>query len=102
MVFLSVRMQIRPALSSRIRLCKTWTLVYSLDAHGTSLTTLYSRVQAGLQKTAGGCVLLVKDMENNIFGAYVNEAFKKSDGYYGNGEWYVSPPSFISTLANCK
>ncbi|KAK9898890.1 TLD-domain-containing protein, partial [Cystobasidium minutum MCA 4210] len=76
-------------LPPRIKLCKSWTLLYSLDAHGTSLTTLYTRVQAGLQKSAGGCVLVVKDMEGGIFGAYVNEAFKKSESYYGNGECFL-------------
>jgi len=80
---------IRPALPSRIRLCKTWTLVYSLDAHGTSLTTLYSRVQTGLQRSVGGCILLVKDMEDAVFGAYVNEPFRKSESYYGNGECFL-------------
>lgn len=90
------------ALPPRIKLCKSWTLLYSLDAHGTSLTTLYTRVQAGLQKSTGGCVLVVKDMEGGIFGAYVNEAFKKSESYYGNGEWYVNAfcrsPSLKSDL----
>lgn len=34
-------------------------------------------------------MLVVQDMDGGIFGAYVNEAFKKSESYYGNGEWYV-------------
>lgn len=62
-------------------------MLYSLDAHGTSLTTLCARVQAGLQRSAGGCVLCVRDMEGGIFGGYVNEAFVRREGYYGNGEW---------------
>lgn len=74
---------------SRIKLCKTWTLLYSLDDYGTSLTTLYDRVQAGLRKSAGGCVLAVQDTNGAIFGAYVNEAFHKQDTYYGNGECFL-------------
>lgn len=90
--------QIRGSLSSRLRLQRTWTLLYSLDLHGTSLTTLFANVQRGLVRSAGGCVLCVSDMRGGVFGAYVNEAFVRREGYYGSGEcflWRVEafPPS---------
>ena len=81
---------IRAGFTSRLRLYKSWSLLYSLDAHGTSLATLYARVQAGLSRSGNGCVLCVRDMRGRIFGAYVTEAFKKHDSYYGTGDWSVN------------
>lgn len=87
---------IRPALSTRLRLCKSWSMAYSLDAHGTSLSTLCARVQQALQKSAGGCVLCIRDMEGATFGGYVNEPFVlRREGYYGNGEWCVALPLLL-------
>lgn len=82
-----VYLQVRAGLTSRLRLQKNWKLLYSLDAHGTSLTTLYAKVQAGLLRSAGGCLLCIRDMRGGTYGAYVNEAFRKQENYYGNGDW---------------
>lgn len=60
----------------------------SLDQHGASLTSLYRQTSkyAAEHKTAGN-LLVVRDMENNVFGVYLNEAITKREGtFYGTGE----------------
>ncbi|XP_067558287.1 nuclear receptor coactivator 7 isoform X2 [Pseudorca crassidens] len=69
-----------------------WSLVYSTLEHGTSLKTLY-RKSASLD---GPVLLVIKDMDNQIFGAYATHPFKFSDHYYGTGETflYTFSPNF--------
>nr|XP_008118057.1 PREDICTED: nuclear receptor coactivator 7 isoform X2 [Anolis carolinensis] len=59
-----------------------WRLIYSTQEHGTSLKTLY-RKSASLDSPV---LLVVKDMDNQIFGAYATHPFRLSDHYYGTGE----------------
>jgi len=117
----------------RLRLGKTWSLLYSLDQHGASLSTLYSRVgrlssdmtsmtsgpseawlrgsSAAARSAALGTsapaactslsanattsmmdcavVLAVRDADDNIFGAFVNEPFHVASHYYGNGQCFL-------------
>lgn len=86
---LTVCTQIRPGLPPRYRLSTTWTLLYSLDQHGISIQTMYERMRVGLRGSDSGVVLVVKDGEGNVFGAYVNEGLKESRSYYGDGTWCV-------------
>nr|XP_025721017.1 nuclear receptor coactivator 7 isoform X3 [Callorhinus ursinus] len=69
-----------------------WRLAYSTLEHGTSLKTLY-RKSASLDSPV---LLVVKDMDNQIFGAYATHPFKFSDHYYGTGETflYTFSPNF--------
>ncbi|XP_059885995.1 nuclear receptor coactivator 7 isoform X2 [Delphinus delphis] len=69
-----------------------WSLVYSTLEHGTSLKTLY-RKSASLDSPV---LLVIKDMDNQIFGAYATHPFKFSDHYYGTGETflYTFSPNF--------
>ncbi|KAM6279530.1 nuclear receptor coactivator 7 isoform 3-T4 [Porphyrio hochstetteri] len=69
-----------------------WRLAYSTLEHGTSLKTLY-RKSASLDSPV---LLVVKDMDNQIFGAYATHPFRFSDHYYGTGETflYTFSPSF--------
>ncbi|XP_054943494.1 nuclear receptor coactivator 7 isoform X2 [Physeter macrocephalus] len=69
-----------------------WRLVYSTLEHGTSLKTLY-RKSASLDSPV---LLVIKDMDNQIFGAYATHPFKFSDHYYGTGETflYTFSPNF--------
>ncbi|XP_056674704.1 nuclear receptor coactivator 7 isoform X2 [Monodelphis domestica] len=69
-----------------------WRLIYSTIEHGTSLKTLY-RKSASLD---GPVLLVIKDMDNQIFGAYATHPFKFSDHYYGTGETflYTFSPNF--------
>ncbi|KAL4398904.1 oxidation resistance protein 1 [Malassezia pachydermatis] len=109
----------------RLRLGKSWSLLYSLDQHGASLSTLYSRVDramnpgrreqgpaeawlrgssaaaqqavlgtslhvgGGVDMSNAGIVIAVRDTDDNVFGAFVNEALHISPHYYGNGECFL-------------
>ncbi|XP_035394459.1 nuclear receptor coactivator 7 isoform X3 [Cygnus atratus] len=69
-----------------------WRLAYSTLEHGTSLKTLY-RKSASLDSPV---LLVIKDMDNQIFGAYATHPFRFSDHYYGTGETflYTFSPNF--------
>ncbi|KAI9282060.1 TLD-domain-containing protein [Umbelopsis sp. AD052] len=75
---------LRPHLPVRLRLTSSWTLLYSLDQHGISLSTLYQKV-----KGKGPCILAIKDANDQIFGGYLNEPLKPSPAYYGTGECFL-------------
>ncbi|KAM5164967.1 nuclear receptor coactivator 7 isoform 2-T2 [Mantella aurantiaca] len=62
-----------------------WNLVYSTQLHGTSLKTLYRNL-ASLDSPV---LLVVKDMDNQVFGAYATHPFRISDHYYGTGETFL-------------
>ncbi|KAK6347023.1 oxidation resistance protein 1 [Orbilia brochopaga] len=76
--------EIRSLLPPRLQLHGTWTLMYSLDQHGVSLSTLYSRLGKG------AFVFVVKDTSDGVFGAFTNESIHPSSGrYYGTGECFL-------------
>ncbi|CAL8356943.1 unnamed protein product [Arctogadus glacialis] len=62
-----------------------WQLAYSTVVHGTSLKTLY-RNMSGLDKPV---MLVVKDMQNKVFGAFSTEPFRVSGSCYGTGETFL-------------
>ncbi|XP_040285034.1 nuclear receptor coactivator 7 isoform X2 [Bufo bufo] len=62
-----------------------WHLVYSTHQHGTSLKTLYRNV-CSVDRPV---LLVVKDMDNQVFGAYATHPFRISDHYYGTGETFL-------------
>ncbi|XP_041418839.1 nuclear receptor coactivator 7 isoform X2 [Xenopus laevis] len=62
-----------------------WHLVYSTQEHGTSLKTLYRN----LAPVDSPVLLVVKDMDNQVFGAYATHPFRLSDHYYGTGETFL-------------
>ncbi|CEI93600.1 hypothetical protein RMCBS344292_07831 [Rhizopus microsporus] len=74
--------KLRVHLPRRYRLAPEMALLYSLDQHGISLSTLYRLVK----NNKGPCVLVIKDADNNVFGAYLNESLKPGTRYYGTGE----------------
>ncbi|KAG9291818.1 hypothetical protein G9A89_012103 [Geosiphon pyriformis] len=76
--------QIRQQLPRRLRLEPAWTLLYSIDQDGTSMTTMYYNI-----KDKGPLILAIKDEENQVFGAFVTEPFKPRPSYYGNGECFL-------------
>ncbi|KAI9316518.1 TLD-domain-containing protein [Dichotomocladium elegans] len=79
--------QIRSYLPRRYRLASSWSLVYSLDQHGSSMSTMY-RVAKRCKE--GPCVLAIKDENDSIFGAFLNESIKGyHTSYYGNGECFL-------------
>lgn len=82
--------QLRNFLPSRLQLRSQWQLVYSLEQHGASLTTLYDRNRPPPGQRPG-YILVVKDRDHNIFGAYSNEHFRPSDfkRFFGNGDCFL-------------
>ncbi|KAI9303984.1 TLD-domain-containing protein [Cunninghamella echinulata] len=72
------------AIARRYRLASEWNLLYSLDQHGASLTTLYDHCA-----DTGPCILILKDDEEQIFGAFLNEHIHPDTSYYGTGECFL-------------
>ncbi|XP_026174683.1 nuclear receptor coactivator 7 isoform X2 [Mastacembelus armatus] len=62
-----------------------WRLAYSTVKHGTSLKTLYRN----LTDIDSPVLLVVKDMDNQIFGAFSTHPFRMSDHFYGTGETFL-------------
>ncbi|KAG7442821.1 TLD-domain-containing protein [Guyanagaster necrorhizus] len=74
-----------PALS---RLPRSWSLLYSLDQHGISLNTLYTRCE---QLKPCGALVVFKDDGDTVFGAFVSDGIRQSrgKGHYGSGESFL-------------
>ncbi|XP_062292694.1 nuclear receptor coactivator 7 [Scomber scombrus] len=62
-----------------------WRLAYSTVKHGTSLKTLY-RSLADLDSPV---LLVIKDMDNQIFGGFSTHPFRVSEHCYGTGETFL-------------
>ncbi|KAI5985752.1 TLD-domain-containing protein [Pisolithus albus] len=86
---------LRVHLPALIRLSRNWTLLYSIDQHGISLNTLYSRCEPRIPcKTEpnppSGALLVVKDSFDGVFGAWIGEGITKGQGgFYGSGEAFL-------------
>lgn len=64
---------------------KNLILLYSMNVDGTSIKTFYDKC-----KDKGSTILLIKDDENNVFGAYANEEYKYNpNNFYGTGETFL-------------
>lgn len=72
------------------QLCR-WSLLYSTEAHGSSLDTLLL-----LAKGQSPSLLVVKDEKGNVFGGFASDEWHRAAQYYGNGE------SFLFSFANAK
>lgn len=91
------------------RLPRSWTLLYSLDQHGISLNTLYTRCESH----AGGALVVMRDSNDAVFGAWMGEGIHMSKGaYYGSGEscvilyscaLFLLPPDYaqLGSYGNC-
>ncbi|XP_039981678.1 nuclear receptor coactivator 7 isoform X2 [Xiphias gladius] len=62
-----------------------WRLAYSTVKHGTSLKTLYRN----LVDVDSPVLLVIKDMDNQIFGAFSTHPFRVSEHCYGTGETFL-------------
>ncbi|XP_065652618.1 nuclear receptor coactivator 7 isoform X10 [Hydra vulgaris] len=60
----------------------SWELVYSTSVHGISLLTLYRNFQS----YESPALIIIKDEKDVVFGSFLSEPPKISDGFYGNGE----------------
>jgi len=64
-----------------------WLMTFSTETHGFSLNQLYRRSLE--QDHDSPSLLIVKDVEQNIFGAYISQQLMISEGFYGNGESFL-------------
>jgi hypothetical protein len=80
--------RLRTHLPALVRLPRTWNLLYSLDQHGISLNTLYSRCE--LPKPTPQ-LFIIQDANDALFGVYMGEGIRpsKGRGYYGSGESFM-------------
>lgn len=62
-----------------------WRLAYSTVEHGTSLKTLYR----SLAEVDSPVLLVVKDMDSQVFGAFSTHPFRLSEHCYGTGETFL-------------
>ncbi|CAI8493255.1 unnamed protein product [Hanseniaspora opuntiae] len=91
--------ELRSLMPMRIKLYKTWTLLYSKEENGTSLGTLYRCCQKDYDEyrykkqnfSRNGYLLIVQDMKDGIFGVYTDEPFHPlaNNKFYGNGESFL-------------
>ncbi|KAK8843413.1 hypothetical protein IAR55_007070 [Kwoniella newhampshirensis] len=95
---------LRQHLPPRQRLASIWTLLFSLDQHGASLSTLYRLVDKYAQShPTSGNVLVVRDGKGGRFGVFMNEAIVKREGtYYGSGESFLFKLSPTSQARSFK
>lgn len=95
--------EIRLLVPPRLQLVDSWRLIFSLEQDGSSLSTLFDKC-SHFEGRRGGFVVVARDTGGGIFGAYLTDAPRPSNGhYYGHGEcflWRCSTLDSIPTLAN--
>ncbi|KAK7158380.1 hypothetical protein R3I93_009556 [Phoxinus phoxinus] len=62
-----------------------WKLVYSTAEHGTSLRTLY-RQMGDIDRPV---LMVIKDSDKQVFGAFSSDPFRVSSFCYGTGETFL-------------
>jgi len=63
----------------------SWTLAFTTSTMGYSLPSLYR----SLSGYDGPVLLIVKDKDRNVFGAFSSCSLKPSESFYGTGETYL-------------
>ncbi|KAI4109239.1 MAG: hypothetical protein L6R37_000670 [Teloschistes peruensis] len=87
--------EIRLLVPPRLQLAESWSLVYSLEEDGVSLTTLYNKLASPSVPKVNSFVLVVKDGAGGIFGAYLTDPPHPSASYYGTGECFLWRSSIL-------
>jgi hypothetical protein len=60
------------------------------DLASTSYSGTPHRIGGGITSISdAGLVLAIRDADDNVFGAFVNESFTNNKGYYGNGDCFL-------------
>lgn len=96
--------QLRAHLPALPRLAQSWSLMYSTDQHGISMSTMYKKVEQ-VYGVGGGCLLAIREVGAGddyvamadggvwgkpCFGVWLGTGMKCQDGaYYGSGERYA-------------
>jgi hypothetical protein len=82
---LSLAEAIRTQLPHMHRESRRWSLLYSLEQHGISLSTLY-RLSSAYN---GPIILGIKNNLGELFGAFLTDSLIPRGGYYGTGECFL-------------
>ncbi|GAB7361246.1 hypothetical protein MBLNU230_g1307t1 [Neophaeotheca triangularis] len=89
--------EIRLLVPPRLQLVDHWSLTYSLEQDGSTLSTLYSKCDEHRGKR-GGFVVAVRDASRGIFGAYLSEPPRTQPHYFGSGECFLWKASILPAL----
>ena len=82
--------EIRLLVPPRLQLCESWSLVYSLEEDGVSLTTLYQKCGAPSIPKGSSFVLVIKDAAGSV----------RLLQYYPNIHCFFNPPTQKLTNPN--
>nr|CAG4708318.1 unnamed protein product [Naegleria fowleri] len=80
----SIAQQIRASLPLEQKLHNQWTMLYSNKKNGASIATF-----AEIVMYHGPMLIIIKDMENNIFGAFTSVSLEKKSSFYGNSNCFL-------------
>jgi len=84
-----MRDRIWEALPLRLRL-RSWCLRYCFERDGAGLTNLFRSLKALNRRShSAGCILLVKDEDGGVCGAYASTPWEPQTGSFGTGETFV-------------
>ncbi|KAL8706208.1 MAG: hypothetical protein Q9201_000714 [Fulgogasparrea decipioides] len=92
--------EIRLLVPPRLQLSESWSLVYSLENDGVSLTTLYNKCARPSIAKGSSFVLVVKDAAGGVFGAYLTDPPHPSSSYYGTGECFLWRSSILPSSSS--
>ncbi|KAL8865076.1 MAG: hypothetical protein Q9198_009489 [Flavoplaca austrocitrina] len=81
--------EIRLLVPPRLQLAESWSLAYSLEEDGVSLTTLYNKCASRSIPKSSSFILVTKDAAGGIFGAYLTDPPRPSSSFYGTGECFL-------------
>ncbi|KAL8674890.1 MAG: hypothetical protein Q9168_000693 [Polycauliona sp. 1 TL-2023] len=87
--------EIRLLVPPRLQLAESWSLAYSLEEDGVSLTTLYTKCASRSVPKDSSFILVVKDAAGGIFGAYLTDPPHPSPSFYGTGECFLWRSSIL-------
>jgi len=77
------------ALPARLRL-RDWCLHYCFERDGAGLSQLFRKLKSLSRRSQhAGCILLVKDEDNGVCGAYASTPWEPQSGSFGTGETFV-------------
>jgi hypothetical protein len=89
--------EIRLLVPPRLQLVDEWSLAFSLEQNGVSLSTLYQKADDYRGKR-GGYVLVVRDGSGCVFGAYLSDPPYPTSHFYGNGECFLWRAHVLTSL----
>ncbi|KAL8899299.1 MAG: hypothetical protein Q9192_001632 [Flavoplaca navasiana] len=91
--------EIRLLVPPRLQLAESWSLAYSLEEDGVSLTTLYNKCASRSIPKSSSFILVTKDAAGGIFGAYLTDPPRPSPSFYGTGECFLWRSSILPAFS---